>query len=191
MFKNYIKLAWRILSRKKFFTFITLFGISFTLMILMLITSYFQAEFGSRAPMENQDDLVVMEYLTLQKVRYDTLTLVDTTYESGIAKYDTTYDTKQTGKSMSRSTFNEKLLIDHFRNLESAKESTIFNTDSKHDVFVNNSKLQISVNHCDERFWNVFNFNFIEGRPFDLSEVNQQAQVAVISQKLAKSYFWK
>ena len=189
MFKNYIKLAWRVLSRKKFFTFITLFGISFTLMILMLITSYFQAEFGSKAPMGNQDDLIVMEYLTMQRVMYDTIPSVDTIYDSGIAKYDTTYETRRTGRSMSTTTFNENILNKHFRDLKSVKESTIINTDVQYDVFVNNSKLQIRTNHCDERFWNVFNFKFIEGRPFDLAEVNQQAHVAVIAKKLAKSYF--
>ena len=189
MYKNYIKLAWRVLSRKKFFTFITLFGISFTLMILMLITSYMQAEFGSRAPMGNQNNLVVMESLTLQKIHYDTILVIDTTFASEIMSIDTTYETNRTGSSMSRSSFNKQLLKDHFKTLESVKESTIFSTEEQHDVFVNNSKIQITVNHCDETFWNVFNFKFIEGRPFDLSEVNQQAQVAVISLKLAKSYF--
>ena len=189
MLKNYLKLAWRVLSRKKFFTFITLFGISFTLMILMLITAYMQAEFGSRAPMGNQDDLIVLEYLTMQRTHYDTTTVIDTIYESEVAVYDTTYDTRRTGRSVSITTFNAELLNDNFRNLESVKESSIFNTGNSYDVFVNNSKLQISTNHCDETFWNIFNFKFIEGRPFDRSEVDQQAQVTVIAQKLAKSYF--
>lgn len=191
MLKNYIKLAWRVLSRKKFFTFITLFGISFTLMILMLITSYFQAEFGNRAPMQNQDDLVILDYLTLQKINYDTLMVIDTLDESGVALYDTTYDLRRTGRNNSTSSFNEKILNTHFRNLESVEATTIFNTDTRHDVFINNSKLQISVNHCDEQFWNIFKFKFVEGRPFDVSDVDQQAQVAVISRSLAMSYFGK
>lgn len=191
MLKNYIKLAWRVLARKKFFTFITLFGISFTLMILMLITAYMQAEFGSRAPMGNQDDLIVMEYLTMQRTYYDTTAVIDTVYESEVAVYDTTYDTRRTGRSVSITTFNAQLLNDNFRNLESVRASSIFNTGHQYDVFVNNSKLQIKANYCDETFWNIFNFKFIEGRPFDKSEVDQQAQVAVIAQKMAKSYFGK
>ncbi len=189
MLYNYIKLAWRVLSRKKFFTFITLFGISFTLMILMLITSYFQAEFGNRAPLQYQDELVILDYLTLQKINYDTLMVIDTLDDTGVALYDTTYETKRTGRNNSTSTFNEKILNKHFRNLESVKNTSIFNIDTRHDVFVNNSKLQIKVNHCDEAFWEIFNFNFVEGRPFDLSELNQQAHVTVISQNLAKTYF--
>ena len=39
MLKSYLKLAWKVLLRRKFFTFISLFGISFTLVVLMLVTS--------------------------------------------------------------------------------------------------------------------------------------------------------
>jgi len=51
MLSNYIKLAWRVLGRKKFFTFISLFGISFTLGILMVILSFLQGELGTDAPL--------------------------------------------------------------------------------------------------------------------------------------------
>jgi putative ABC transport system permease protein len=37
--KSYLLLAWKVLLRRKFFTFISLFGISFTLVVLMLVTS--------------------------------------------------------------------------------------------------------------------------------------------------------
>ncbi len=36
MLKNYFKIAIAVLKRRKFFTFISLFGISFTLTILMV-----------------------------------------------------------------------------------------------------------------------------------------------------------
>ena len=39
MIKSYLLLAWKVLLRRKFFTFISLFGISFTLVVLMLVTS--------------------------------------------------------------------------------------------------------------------------------------------------------
>ena len=39
MLRNYLKVAWKVLLRRKFFTFISLFGISFTLLVLMVTTS--------------------------------------------------------------------------------------------------------------------------------------------------------
>jgi putative ABC transport system permease protein len=40
MLKNYFKIAIAVLKRRKFFTFISLFGISFTLTILMVATAF-------------------------------------------------------------------------------------------------------------------------------------------------------
>ena len=39
MLKSYLKLAWKVLLRRKFFTFISLFGIAFTLVVLTLVTA--------------------------------------------------------------------------------------------------------------------------------------------------------
>ena len=37
MLRNYLKMAWKILARRKFFTFVSLLGIGFTLMTLLLV----------------------------------------------------------------------------------------------------------------------------------------------------------
>ena len=39
MIENYIKIAYKVLLRRKFFTFVSLFGISFTLIVLMVIAA--------------------------------------------------------------------------------------------------------------------------------------------------------
>src|SRR6478736_10114116 len=39
MIRNYLTLAWKVLLRRKFFTFISLFGVSFTLVVLLLVTA--------------------------------------------------------------------------------------------------------------------------------------------------------
>jgi putative ABC transport system permease protein len=40
-----------VLGRHRFFTFISLFGISFTLMILMVTTAFLETELGSHPPL--------------------------------------------------------------------------------------------------------------------------------------------
>ena len=40
MLKNYFKLAFKVLLRRKFYTFISLFGISFTMAVLMLVVAF-------------------------------------------------------------------------------------------------------------------------------------------------------
>ena len=46
MLKNYIKTAYKVFLRRKFFTFISLFAISFTLIVLMVATALFDHVFG-------------------------------------------------------------------------------------------------------------------------------------------------
>ena len=50
MLKNYFKTALKVLWRHKLFTFISLFGISFTLLILMVATSFVDHALGAVAP---------------------------------------------------------------------------------------------------------------------------------------------
>src|SRR3954470_15887402 len=54
MFTHYVSLAVKVLLRRKFFTFISLFGISFTLLVLMVITAMFDHAFAPMAPETRQ-----------------------------------------------------------------------------------------------------------------------------------------
>jgi putative ABC transport system permease protein len=150
-----------------------------------------QSEFGSQAPMGNQDELVILPNITLSKEYFDTIPTIDTTMVDGSAKYDTTYDIKSQGSSSSTSNMDEDMLQEHFRNLSSIKQSTIFNSDAGYDVFVNNTKISIQANYTDHFFWDVFNFKFLDGRPYDESDVEQESRVCVITEELATDYFGK
>lgn len=50
MLKNYIKIAFKILLRRKFFTFISLFAISFTLVVLMVAAAILDHVFAPMPP---------------------------------------------------------------------------------------------------------------------------------------------
>src|ERR1700733_645940 len=55
MLKNYFKIAIAVLRRRKFFTFISLFGISFTLTILMVLTAFIDKVVGDDYPDRKRD----------------------------------------------------------------------------------------------------------------------------------------
>ncbi|MEO0733377.1 MAG: ABC transporter permease, partial [Bacteroidota bacterium] len=78
MFKNYLTLALKVLKRKPFYTFISLFGISFTLMILMLLTSLINATLGENPPMGKADRMIIMPTLERTRTETDTILHVDT-----------------------------------------------------------------------------------------------------------------
>ena len=52
MIKNYVKIACKVLLRNKFFTFVSLFGISFTILILLITVSFIDNTIGPKAPEE-------------------------------------------------------------------------------------------------------------------------------------------
>lgn len=188
MIKNYIKLAWRVLGRRKFFTFISLFGISFTLATLMLFVSLLQSELSKDAPLGNVDDLVYVSNITLIKQHYDTIPQVDSALVDGLFVYDTTYKYNEAGRSTSTSDLSEQLLVNYFSDVPSVMRSTRVSI-GRYDVYINNSKLQVDAVYTNAEYWEVFNFKFVEGRPFDRSDVEQDRGVVVITEDFAQRYF--
>ena len=61
MLKHYLSLAVKVLLRRKFFTFISLFGISFTLLVLTVVTALFDHTFGPDATEPRQDRSLYVE----------------------------------------------------------------------------------------------------------------------------------
>jgi len=50
MLKNYLKIAFKVFLRRKFFTFISLFGISLTLIVLVVAVALFDTFSDPRRP---------------------------------------------------------------------------------------------------------------------------------------------
>ena len=67
MLFSYLKIAWKVLLRRKFFTAISLFGISFTLMILLVVYSFFDYTVGPHRPELRTDRLL---FATRMRLRY-------------------------------------------------------------------------------------------------------------------------
>jgi len=190
MINNYFKLAIKVLGRNKFFTFISLFGISFTLMILMLVTSFMDTVLGNHAPLTHKDKMVFMQQAGTFKQYYDTLTTIDTTFlDSGIAQYDTTYQYNEDGKSMSRSSIGYAYIDKYLKKISSAKKMTFYTSGHSFDMFLNSNKLTFDASYTDANFWDIHEFNFLAGVPYQETQVENQEPVAVLSQKAAKQYF--
>jgi hypothetical protein len=60
MLKNYLLIAYKVLMRRKFFTFISLFGISFTLMILVVSVAFLDNSFTPQKPESKFDRVLWM-----------------------------------------------------------------------------------------------------------------------------------
>lgn len=189
MFSNYIKLAWRVLGRNKFFTFISLFGISFTLAILMIIVSFFQSQLGNDAPFQQRDRIVLMNRVKMQRIVQDTIIEVDSAIVQGIMTYDTSYQYSEEPESTTNSMANLHFLNTYFRNLEHAQYASFYVPNVSFNSFVNNTKVVLDLNYTDEYFWDILQYDFIAGRPYDSGMVENAEPVAVITDRLAVEYF--
>lgn len=61
MIKNYIKLALKIMLRKKYYTALTLVGISFTIMIITVFASFVDQIIGANAPESNRRRTLLLD----------------------------------------------------------------------------------------------------------------------------------
>lgn len=189
MLKNYFKLAIKVLGRNLFFTGISLFGISFTLMILMLIVSLLQAQFGNNAPMSNKEKLVFLPTMTLKLMEKDTIFEIDTLLVDGKEVFDTTKNVTNNSNSTSTSSVGYGFLDRYMRKIESAIQYSFFSSGHTFDVFIKSNKLTLKTIYSDDKFWQVFDFRFTGGKPFDKGQLDRQEQVAVITEKLGQEYF--
>ncbi|MBC5775271.1 ABC transporter permease [Pontibacter sp. KCTC 32443] len=163
MLKNYFKIAWKVLLRRKFFTFISLFGISFTLMVLMVATSLFDHTFGPQMPERETDRILFVNQIREQVKEGYT--------NSGPASYS----------------FFDR----HVRTMKTPEKVSINSMPFQVNSYINNRKLAIDIKYTDREFWDILDFNFLEGNAYTQQDVKSANRVAVINQNTREQYFGK
>jgi putative ABC transport system permease protein len=163
MLKNYLKVALKILGRRKFFTFISLFGISITLLVLLVATALLDYVFAARAPEIHADRML------------------------GV------YDLMMEGPEDSqRSPPGYAFLARWVRPMAKlpSVERISFVTAARTAVsYWNGRKIESSLRRTDSDFWKVLGFDFVEGGPFTADDDAGGHRVAVISESTRERFF--
>jgi len=153
MLKHYLLLSLKVLARRKFFTFISIFGISFTLVVLILITAIADRTFATMPPETRQD-------LTLEA--HEVILFND-----------------GAGFWCCQGSF---AFYDRFaRDLPGVSLLSIYSDTSRGTSYVNGQKILSSVKRTDANFWKILAFEFVEGRPYTAQEFEDAAYVAVMN----------
>ena len=191
MIYSYFKMAIKVLKRNPFFTGVSLFGISFTLAILMLLVAYLQNQLGSEAPMGNSKGLVYFYQLEQQYNSQDTNWVFDSTLINGEWVIDTTFKTSNNNNMTSMSGFGYDFLRQYFSldRMTTAEKITILDRWSSYDIYQNDIKINTNAKHIDEHYFEIFDFQFVEGRPFRPADIEQIALNVVVSDEFAYRYF--
>jgi putative ABC transport system permease protein len=162
MLKNYFKIAIAVLKRRKFFTFISLFGISFTLIILIVLTAFVDNTVSANYPETNRDRSL---YITM------------------VQQLGSKNGYSQNGPA------SFHYLNTYVKSLKSADKVAIASMFSSTNAYVNNKKQVINMKFTNDQFWDVMQFDFLEGKPYSLQQINNSEKVAVISEDTKKVYF--
>ncbi len=67
MIKNYIKLALKLMLRKKYYTALTLVGISFTIMIITVFASFVDQIIGANTPERNRSRMLLLDKVSIYR----------------------------------------------------------------------------------------------------------------------------
>lgn len=162
MLKNYFKIAIAVLKRRKFFTFISLFGISFTLTILIVLTAFLDHLISPQYPDTKRNRSLYINMATRVHTQRQS-------YNNGPMSYYFLHKYVQSMK------IPEKVAI-----------ASLFTATN---AYVNNKKLVIDLKYTNAEFWEVQEFEFLEGRPYTAREITNGDHVAVITEQTRRDYF--
>jgi len=160
MLKNYFKIAIAVLRRRKFFTFISLFGISFTLTILLVLTAFIDNVVGNNYPDRKRDRSLYITRL------------------------------QQEGKGNSNSGGLSFYFLDHFtKNLKTPVKIGISSSARGTNTYINNKKLAVRYKYTNAAYWDILEYDFTEGKAFTKQQIDNAEKVAVISEDMKNEYF--
>jgi putative ABC transport system permease protein len=164
MLRNYLKMALKVLARRKFFTFISLFGISITLVVLLVAAALLDHIFAPQAPETRADRTLGLYQITLRGE--------NSTYNgfSGYGLLD-----RVTGG-----------LQEEVPTIESI---SIFSMPDTVVSYVGGRKIESDLKRTDGAYWQLMDFDFLEGGPFSAEDEANARFVAVINESTRDRFF--
>jgi putative ABC transport system permease protein len=167
MIKNYLKLTFKVLARKKVFTLVTMAGIIIPVTLIVLISSLFMLFEWRNPPQSNFDNVVFLNYNHWQEIKPD--------------------------GSENQNIYNPpsfKFIQQFVKTLKTPdKVGAISNSDHPEMVIMNNNAFDLNIKYTDDVFWQITNFEFIEGRAFNKKEFNEGARDIVIDKETSNAFF--
>ena len=160
MLTNYLKLAWKVLLRRKVFTFISLFGISLTLVVLMVATALLDHVFAPHPPETHLDRTLGIHLVALRG---------DESQRSGLPGYG--------------------LLDRYARDLPGVERTSFYTFHEQAVSYLGGQKIVSWLKRTDGEFWQILDFRFVEGGPFTAHDEANRNFVAVINETTRDRFF--
>ncbi len=162
MLRNYLTVAWKVLLRRKFFTFVSLFGVGVTLMVLLVAVAFLDHSFAPHSPEVRADRTLGIYRVTLKGP--------DSTWSSSCG-----YGYVERVRTLTQMPAVERLaLVSEIQTVVS---------------YLGQRRIESALRRADGQFWKVMEFRFLEGGPFTDADERDGHFVAVISRATRERFF--
>lgn len=162
MLKNYFKIAIAVLKRRKFFTFISLFGISLTLTILIVLSAFIDLMISPVYPDINRGRELFINNMSASNKEENSV-------QSGSISF--------------------YMLENFVSKMKTPQTMSFFSNSGPVTAYQNNKKINSKLRYTDLNYWSIYQFEFLEGKAFNGYELKNADRVAVISSDTRASYF--
>ncbi len=163
MLKNYLKVALKVLARRKFFTFISLFGISLTLMVLVVTTAIFDHALAPHDPETRSDRTLGIYFMEMKGP-------------------EQTWNTEPGYGFLSR-------YVRPMAALPGVERVALASLAEPVVSYLGGRKIESQLMRTDGEFWRLLDFRFLEGGPFTGEDEKSANFVAVISESTRERFF--
>lgn len=161
MLPLHLKLALKLLVRHKVHTAISLFGITFTLLALILVASLADHAAGPLGPERRQHRILI----------------------TGGEAHD------PTGEARHGLPLGPRLLQRFFADLPGAEAMSIFLEPVRARAYREGARVDLALKRTDGAFWTILQFDFLEGGPYGAQDVGEARAVAVINESARRKLF--
>lgn len=169
MLRNYLKLTMKVLRRKRVYTAVTLAGIVIPVTFIVLVTSFLVQINNYRSPRSNFRNVFFLDNLVWEEVRDD-----------------------GTVNQQNNNPPNLWFVQRYVKTMETPKLVSVISNNfdmNKERIYHGNTMTDASVLYTDDVFWQIADFRFLSGRPYNHAEYEQETRVVVIDRKTSMDIF--
>jgi len=161
MLLNYLKITFAVLMRRKFLTFVNLFGAALTLTVLVVAYSVLDSVVSPAGAQHDQRRILAVYNAGME-------------YSVGAVRVG--------GPGF-------KLYENHIATLETPDRMSFTLTPVETSAYLDGRKITSQLRRTDAAYWEILDFELIEGRVLASDDIDQGRFVAVINEATANTWF--
>lgn len=161
MLRNYLKITFAVLMRRKFLTFVNLFGAALTMLVLVIGFALLESYLSPSGAQQRQRQI-----LTISEMLLDGRPFRFLQSPPGFQFYE-----------------------DYIEPLETPDKTSFTLQSIETSSYLSGRKVTSQLRLTDAAYWEILDFNLIEGRLLAADDVDQGRFVAVINEGTANTFF--